>query len=390
MAATLWDVARLSDERTRSIGRRCRDVVLVIAVALVALAVSRIPVAPHWVSPQQVAVLLAIAAGAVSVAIAVVWTIIRRLTADGRASWVSAGFAVYGLIGVPATMLGAVVGSAGAYAGAVRLAAHAVVAVMLLVSTLGAVQHLSVRCPVLFAAGTAVALGAGAFAAVDPRLALAVTGYTPVRYAVVAGWLVAGIAVAGRGLALGLSPTFRSGLGLVVLAGAHGYRVGTGAAAQFSVPDQVFSCLRLTALLIVLLGTVQFAVRSLRGIGAEREQRDLELRAAEEGLARLAERDHELRNGIAGLAGATGLLRGSLDEAEEAALTAAVAAELSRLDVLLVLRPRQRRPRATSPRSRFSTCGPPCGTWPRWAAAAAWTSGAMCRPGCWFGGRRRC
>jgi two-component system OmpR family sensor kinase len=50
-------------------------------------------------------------------------------------------------------------------------------------------------------------------------------------------------------------------------------------------------------------------------------------------LARTAERDHELRNGLAGLAGATSLVAGSCSDPER--LGTVVASELSRLDVLL-------------------------------------------------------
>lgn len=99
--------------------------------------------------------------------------------------------------------------------------------------------------------------------------------------------------------------------------------------------DLTFSVVRLLGLLIVLAGVAQMAWRSLRAL-AEQEQRQREkLRQAEAGLAEIAERHHELRNGIAGLAGVTEMLDRPVDETRQRVIRSAVASELCRLDALL-------------------------------------------------------
>lgn len=332
MSPALWDVTRLSDERTWSVGRRCGDLAGVLAVVLAALGLSRMPVPQEWIAPEQLEIVLAVASGAISVAVGVLWLIVRRLTNDGRASWTSAAFAVYGMVAVPAMALGAQVEPAHVYTGATRVAANAVVTVLLLVATLPAVRNVRVQCPPLSIVGMGMALLAGALAELDPAGAVAVTGSAPVRLTIVAGWAVAGMAIAWQALSLGVSPGFRVGLGLVVLSVAHGIQIGHGGPAQqFAVAGQAFSFLRLAAILIVLLGTIQFASRSLRGIRQAQWEREEELRLAQHKLARSAESDHEIRNGIAGLAGATRVLQGSFDESGNAQM----AAQLSRLDTLL-------------------------------------------------------
>jgi two-component system OmpR family sensor kinase len=77
----------------------------------------------------------------------------------------------------------------------------------------------------------------------------------------------------------------------------------------------------------------------LKRLEEERAAQEEELRLAEIRMARTAERDHELRNGLAGLAGATKLLR-TVPEPERrdldtVLLGAIVAKELRRLDELL-------------------------------------------------------
>jgi two-component system OmpR family sensor kinase len=96
--------------------------------------------------------------------------------------------------------------------------------------------------------------------------------------------------------------------------------------------DLVFSGVDLLAVGVILWGTLRLAGAALDQLADEQAAHDEELRLAEIRLARTAERDHELRNGLAGLAGATSLMRA--DRADPL-LTDAVASELCRLDELL-------------------------------------------------------
>ena len=96
----------------------------------------------------------------------------------------------------------------------------------------------------------------------------------------------------------------------------------------------MFSALRLVGIVVVLVGAVQLTRAALHGVGETEREYD-QLREAEEGLAWLAERDHELRNGIAGLAGAAGALSDGPAEHDQAELRSAVSAEIARLAALL-------------------------------------------------------
>jgi len=94
----------------------------------------------------------------------------------------------------------------------------------------------------------------------------------------------------------------------------------------------LFAALRLVAVAVLLVGGLRVLRQALLSLNAEQALREAELWRAELALARAAERDHDLRNGLAGLAGATVVLGGGV---ESAALSRIVAGELRRLDGLL-------------------------------------------------------
>ncbi len=335
MRPPLWDVVQLSDLRACSLVRRLRDVLLVAAAVVLVVLVGESGVLPGWIPVEQAVVLLTLVSGAAALAIAVLWSLVARLTDDGRPAWAAAALALYGLIAVPATTLGSTIDAGRVMTGALRLSAHVAVALMLLVCALPVAREPRVRVIGLFWSGAAVSLCLAGLAAASPAHAFAVTTSAPVRWAVVAVWMLAGMLIAYQALPMGLSTMFRAGLGVMVLASAHGFRIATEPAQPLTPPALTFSGLRLLALAIVVLTAVQITRRALHDLGETQREHEEQLLEAEVGLARLAERDHELRNGIAGLAGATGLLRGSLDTEEERALRASVAAELARLDALL-------------------------------------------------------
>ncbi len=95
--------------------------------------------------------------------------------------------------------------------------------------------------------------------------------------------------------------------------------------------------IRLAAVGLVLGGSLEVIRRALVCLDAARDSREEELRLVAMELERTAERDHELRTGLAGLAGAARLL----DDGEArrgpggAALDALVASEIHRLEDLL-------------------------------------------------------
>jgi two-component system, OmpR family, sensor kinase len=160
----------------------------------------------------------------------------------------------------------------------------------------------------------------------------------PVVHAGIAlGWGVA----AARTLVVGLRardlPMSRVGLGLALLACAELYRAATGASA--ADPDLLFSGLRMVGALAVLGGVVGRNRGEVISLQVDREQQRAALRSAIKHLdgaaASAAERDHELANGLAGLAGIAYVLERPAVTADGAELRAAVLSEIARLHAML-------------------------------------------------------
>jgi two-component system OmpR family sensor kinase len=160
-----------------------------------------------------------------------------------------------------------------------------------------------------------------------------------VRTAIAVAWLLAAIGPLLGGLRAHDRTMWRVGLGLAVMAAAqlHDAVARTGLAEGSLVA---------TALQFVgAVGVLSAALRNLRGevtgLLGEREQQRAELREAAERVERAAvlarERDHELANGLAGLAGIAYLLGQPVEHSgsDGAALRSAVLAELGRLHTLL-------------------------------------------------------
>lgn len=158
-----------------------------------------------------------------------------------------------------------------------------------------------------------------------------------VTVAVLVGWTaVAGATVAG-GIRRRCNPWLRLGLGLVVLAVAQVYRVAT--ITQTVTTNPAFAALRLIGLGVVLVGLAHLVQRSMANLRSESWQQQEELAVAALHMERAGElaveRDHELRNGLAGLAGITHLLSADTGGEDHDRLKHAVLAELGRLHRIL-------------------------------------------------------
>jgi two-component system OmpR family sensor kinase len=143
--------------------------------------------------------------------------------------------------------------------------------------------------------------------------------------------VAAGLALAVGGWLRGSRSYSWIGLGCSAIALAHIGRVSGGAP---STPlDLSFASLNLYGTVLVVCGLTRLALHALWALDETQSIQQEELRLAKMDLRRAAEQDHELRNGLAGLAGAAGLL--VVRPEESAQLRAAMAAELARLDALL-------------------------------------------------------
>jgi two-component system OmpR family sensor kinase len=152
---------------------------------------------------------------------------------------------------------------------------------------------------------------------------------------VLPGWTAAAVGYVVEGYRRRSGPRTRLGLGLAVVAGAQLYRGATGA----PVTDPPFAGLRAVGTLIVLVALAQLVTRSLAAVRSQQwaQQEELALAAlhVERAGELAAERDHELRNGLAGLAGITHLLSSGADDDEQQRLRQAVLSELGRLHTIL-------------------------------------------------------
>ncbi|GLZ51693.1 hypothetical protein Acsp07_13100 [Actinomycetospora sp. NBRC 106378] len=72
----------------------------------------------------------------------------------------------------------------------------------------------------------------------------------------------------------------------------------------------LFSGAGLVAVVVVLWGSLGLARRALFVLDDEQASQEEELRRAEQQLARAEARDHDLRNGLAGLASAAAVMGG--------------------------------------------------------------------------------
>jgi two-component system OmpR family sensor kinase len=152
---------------------------------------------------------------------------------------------------------------------------------------------------------------------------------------VVPGWTAVAVGYVVEGYRRRSGPRLRLGLGLAVVACAQLFRGITGAL----LTDLVFAALRLVGALVVLVALGQLVTRSLQAVRSQHwaQQEELALAAlhVERAGELAAERDHELRNGLAGLAGITHLLSSGTDDDEQQRLKQAVLSELGRLHTIL-------------------------------------------------------
>jgi two-component system OmpR family sensor kinase len=164
--------------------------------------------------------------------------------------------------------------------------------------------------------------------------------------------LLLGLAVALTGT-LEHNPTlFRIGSALVVIAVAHSYDLCVTALPSHNL---VFASVRVAGVLALLAAIVTGTHRAILDVDLEQSEQQEELRLAQLDLRQATERDHEVRNAVAGLAGAATLFDTRPPADEAATLRTAMVAELARLDALLA-GPARHEPELTVCRVRPVLC----------------------------------
>jgi len=288
------------------------------------------------VERAELYVVLALLAAAFGTTAAAFGHTAGRITGNRRAMWLIPALAVYSMDVVPDTAFP--VGGPGRTPGLGMLVDLGLVAV-LLVAAVRPPGRAGVGLPWAVAVvGVLVGLAFEATEGSRPELGVEVSRLVPVNLAVLVGWCVVSSALIVAGYRAGSPPLWRVGLGFGVIAAAHVCRTVAGA---FSGPSVLFGGLRLFGVFVVLLGMAQLLRRALNVVLTERFVHQEELRVtsirAEQAARVSVEREHELRNGLAGLAGITRLLAADDDRTRRA--RSAAVTELHRLTDLLDRRP---------------------------------------------------
>ena len=281
--------------------------------------------------PGAAVLVLTVATATATAGAAILAEIIGRVCDDPRWSWAAAAFALYGVVVLPVSALAASGDTPRLLL--IRVVAY-VVALPLLVASLRPPQRLSPAVPWMLTVVGALLATAGLGGARDRGPEQGRDGR------------------ARRGGAAGVD----GGRGRLrrrrATAAAAGRGCGSGSVSRWSRSpsstgwrrvrrsgDPVFTALRLVGAVVVLVALARLVARSIAAVRSQQfaQQEELSVAAVHLGRAQdlAAERDHELRNGLAGLAGITHLLSSGTDDEEQQRLRQAVLSELTRLHKIL-------------------------------------------------------
>lgn len=279
---------------------------------------------------------LTLTASAAAAAAALLAAVSARLTEDARSRWIAAALALYAVVVLPSTAV--TVASDDVLAlRSLRLTAYVVTLAMLVAAVRPPARLGSAATWSVAAAGVVLALVAAVTADLVPTPVRALVEGPLAIVAVLVVWTAVAAAVLVEGIRTRSGPRRLVGLGFVVLAGAQLHRALTS--APTAPVDVLFGGLRLFGLGLVVAGLSRLVIRTVAALRSEQDAQQEELVIAalhtERASELAAERDHELRNGLAGLAGITHLLSSPDGDAERDRLRHAVLAELGRLHVLL-------------------------------------------------------
>ncbi|MDT7616286.1 MAG: two-component system, OmpR family, sensor kinase [Pseudonocardiales bacterium] len=313
--------------------RLLADVLVVAALCAVVVVLLEADTVLAALPVQITGNILTLSAAAVGAGSAILAVVVSRLLGEAKLAWVAAALVLYCVVVLPWATLSTA--NLDVSHRASRLVAYVVALVLLLLST---------RPPrsLGFWGGWVIMVAGGVCALAALRL----PDSAPLRWfvegplvtvAVLVGWTAAAVSFAVAGIRRQRTPWLRLGLGLVVLAIAQIYRVGI--TTPTITTNLAFPALRLVGLTVVLVGLAQMVQRAMATMRSEHWQQQEELAVAAIHMERAgelaAERDHELRNGLAGLAGITHLLSADTGGEDHERLKHAVLAELGRLHRIL-------------------------------------------------------
>ena len=310
--------------------RPLTDTAVVVAVCAVVTALAMTPALRGLGPPGAAVLVLTVATATVTAGAAILAEVLSRVCDDPRWSWAAAAFALYGLVVLPVSALAAAGDTPRLLL--IRVAAYVVALPMLVLSLRPPHRR---RRPWRGCSRSSVPCSRRRhrWSPSPPSRPGSVVAVLVV--AVLPAWTAVAVGYVVDGYRRRSGPRLRFGLGLAVVAVAQLYRAATGA----PIGDPVFTALRLVGAVIVLVALARLVARSLAAVRSQHFAQQEELTVAALHLERAqelaAERDHELRNGLAGLAGITHLLSSGADDEEQQRLKLAVLSELTRLHTIL-------------------------------------------------------
>ena len=315
---------------TRAGGRVVPHVLALLGVVGAAVVVLVLGKGADPEGTAAVGLLMAGLAASAGSAAALMMMFAARLTGPPPITWAGVAIGWYSLLAIPISTVRGLDGDPGRVAAAGIVLVHAVGILLLALVVVAPPPPSATRLLwSLVGAVTVVVVGAARWVVTAPAVAEAVAGSRVWWLACGLVWIVGGLVLVVRA-----SLECLPGLGLV---GAGLAMVGAAQVGSVALPSPgpgtpLFAALRLVAVGVVLCGALRVLRRALTQLNDEQASQEKELWRAELQLARAAERDHDLRNGLAGLAGATAVLGGGADSE---ALSRVVAGELRRLDRML-------------------------------------------------------
>jgi two-component system OmpR family sensor kinase len=286
-------------------------------------------------SDNNVIFIPALLAAGIGMAAVVLGQTACQITGNRRAVWLIPALALYSLDIVPDTALQTPVD--GATTPGLGLLVDSVM--------LGLLLAAAIRPPARFASGTAwLAVGGcvvvgttvESWLPVHVRIAPHSTVAAVLDLSVLFAWCLLAAVVVLVGFLTASPPLWRVGIGFAIIAVAHVLRRLQPVVVESGM---LFSLLRMLGVLVVALGMAQLLRRALHTLLTERFMQQEELRLAslrsQEVVSAACEREHELRNGLSGLAGMARLLNGGPDDASRVRARTAALTELHRLSELL-------------------------------------------------------
>ncbi|MFR9805594.1 sensor histidine kinase [Pseudonocardia sp. RS010] len=321
--------------RARFTSRLAVDVGVLLALCAGVAALVGSPQVVEWLQQETAADILTLVGAGIGAAAAILALVASRLLGEARLAWLAAALVLYDLVVLP-WGVSAPTGTASSATQVSRLLAYAT-ALVLLVFALRSPRRLGAWGGWVIMVGGAVLAVLALFLVPDLGPVTRVVAGPVSAVVVVIGWIGAAVLAVVDAVRRQSTTRLRIGLGLVVVAGAQLYRLSTPMGPP--VPDLVFPCLRIVGMAVLLVGLLQLVQRGLRSLQEENFEQQEELAAAalhmERAAVHTAERNHELRNGLAGLAGITHLLSAEADGPDHERLRSAVLAELGRLHTIL-------------------------------------------------------